>query len=157
VKRWLILAATLLAFAGPAGAVTPDEQLPDPALEARARSLSQQIRCVVCQNQTIDESDALLARDLRVILRERLAAGDTDKQAEDYLVARYGSYVMLKPPFQADTVALWLGPAAVLVFGGLGVGLYLRSRSRKAADQGPLGDEDEAELARLLKTDEAQA
>jgi cytochrome c-type biogenesis protein CcmH len=152
VRRLALLAATLLLLAGPAAAVTPDEQLPDPAQEARARALSQELRCVVCQNQTIDESDATLAHDLRVILRERIAAGDTDKQAEDYLVQRYGSYVMLRPPFQADTVALWLGPLAVLLLGGLGVGIYMRGRNPREA---ALDVADEADAARLLQTDEA--
>lgn len=154
MKRLLLIVLGLAMLAGPAGAVTPDEQLANPALEARARALGQQIRCVVCQNQTIDESDAMLAHDLRVILRERILAGDTDRQAEDFLVARYGSYVMLKPPLQADTLALWFGPAAVLVFGGLGVALYLRGRNRTAAED-VLAPGDEAELTRLLNKDEA--
>ncbi|HRX04273.1 MAG TPA: cytochrome c-type biogenesis protein CcmH, partial [Anaerolineae bacterium] len=89
----------------------PDEVLADPALEARARTLSQDLRCLVCQNQSIDDSNAPLARDLRIIVRERLSAGDTDKQVIDYLVTRYGNYVLLKPPLQADTLLLWIGPA----------------------------------------------
>jgi cytochrome c-type biogenesis protein CcmH len=149
VKRRLALASlVVVALAGPACAVTPDEQLKDPKLEARARALSQELRCVVCQNQSIDDSAAPLAHDLRVILRERLAAGDSDKQAVNYLVARYGDFVLLKPPFQADTWALWLGPLAVLLLGGAGVAFYMRGR---ALDKDlPFTPADEAELALLM-------
>jgi cytochrome c-type biogenesis protein CcmH len=148
MRRLALIAAATLALAGTARAVTPDEQLADPKLEARARALSQELRCVVCQNQSIDDSAAPLAHDLRMILRERLAAGDSDKQAVDYLVRRYGDFVLLRPPFQADTVALWLGPLAVLLLGGAGVGLYVRGRSR-GADM-PLSAADEAEATRLM-------
>jgi cytochrome c-type biogenesis protein CcmH len=148
MRRLVLIAAAGLALAGTARAVTPDEQLADPKLEARARALSQELRCLVCQNQSIDDSAAPLAHDLRVILRERLAAGDSDKQAVDYLVRRYGDFVLLRPPFQADTVALWLGPLAVLLLGGAGVGLYMRGRSRSADT--PLSAADEVEAARLM-------
>jgi cytochrome c-type biogenesis protein CcmH len=148
MRRLALIAAAALALAGTARAVTPDEQLADPKLEARARALSQELRCVVCQNQSIDDSAAPLAHDLRMILRERLAAGDSDKQAVDYLVRRYGDFVLLRPPFQADTVALWLGPLAVLLLGGAGVGLYVRGRSR-GADM-PLSAADEAEATQLM-------
>ena len=106
MRRLALIAATAVALAGSAMAVTTDEQLQDPRLEARARALSQELRCLVCQNQSIDDSAAPLAHDLRVILRERLAAGDSDRQAVDYLVARYGDFVLLRPPFQPDTWAL---------------------------------------------------
>ena len=132
--------------------MTPDEQLQDPKLEARARALSQELRCLVCQNQSIDDSAAPLAHDLRVILRERIAAGDSDKQAVDYLVRRYGDFVLLRPPFQADTWALWLGPLAVLLLGSAGAALYMRGRAR--AGETPLSPADEAEAARLMATDE---
>ncbi len=148
MRRRLILAAlAAVALAGPALAVTPDEQLKDPKLEARAREVSRELRCVVCQNQSIDDSEAPLAHDLRVILRERIAAGDTDAQAKAYLVARYGSFVLLKPPFEPETWALWLGPLLVLAIGGAGVAVYWRARS-----QGPehLSPADEAELAALM-------
>jgi len=148
MKRLALIAATALALAGSARAVTPDEQLADPKLEARARALSQELRCVVCQNQSIDDSAAPLAHDLRVILRERLAAGDSDKQAVDYLVRRYGDFVLLRPPFQADTVALWLGPLAVLLLGGAGAALYMRGRARAA--EAPLSAAEEAQAARLM-------
>jgi cytochrome c-type biogenesis protein CcmH len=152
VRRVLLSACAALALAGAARAVTPDEQLADPKLEARARALSQELRCLVCQNQSIDDSAAPLAHDLRVILRERIAAGDTDRQAVDYLVRRYGDFVLLRPPFQADTWALWLGPVAVLLLGGTGVALYVRARSRTA--EGALSVAEEAELARLLATED---
>jgi cytochrome c-type biogenesis protein CcmH len=151
MRRALLIAATALALAGPARAVTPDEQLPDPRLEARARAISQELRCLVCQNQSIDDSAAPLAHDLRVILRERIAAGDSDKQAVDYLVRRYGDFVLLRPPFQPDTWALWLGPLAVLLLGGAGVTLYMRGRSRTA--EAPLSAADEARATRLMGGD----
>jgi cytochrome c-type biogenesis protein CcmH len=145
--RRLALLITVLALAGPARAVTPDEQLKDPSLEARARAISQELRCVVCQNQSIDESEAPLAHDLRVILRERLAAGDSDEAAKAYLVKRYGNFVLLKPPFEPATWALWLGPPLILALGGAGVAMYWRAHAK-----GPqaLSAADEAELARLM-------
>ena len=152
MRRLALVTLAALALAAPARAVTPDEQLPDPRLEARARALSQELRCLVCQNQSIDDSNAPLAHDLRVILRERLAAGDTDAQSKAYLVTRYGDFVLLRPPFQPDTWALWLGPFAVLLAGGAGVALYVRGRSRAAAV--PLSAQDEAEAAALLTTEE---
>jgi cytochrome c-type biogenesis protein CcmH len=152
VRRFLLIAAAALALAGSARAVTPDEQLADPRLEARARALSQELRCLVCQNQSIDDSAAPLAHDLRVILRERIAAGDTDQQAKDYLVRRYGDFVLLRPPFQADTWALWLGPLAVLLLGGAGVALYMQGRAR--APEPPLSAADEAAAARLMTNGE---
>ena len=151
MRRLALIAALALSLAGPVLAVTPDEQLKDPALEARARALSQELRCVVCQNQSIDDSAAPLAHDLRVILRERIAVGDSDKQALGYLVARYGDFVLLKPPFQPDTWALWLGPLAVLLLGGAGVAVYMRGRAGRS--ESPLSAADEAEAARLLATD----
>jgi cytochrome c-type biogenesis protein CcmH len=149
----LLIAALVAAFAGPAAAVNPDEQLADPALEARAHAISKDLRCVVCQNQSIDDSDATLARDLRIILRERIAAGASDEEAVDFLVARYGSFVQLRPPVRTDTLVLWFGPLAVLLLGGVGVAVYMRGRSPVAAR--PLDAAEEAELARLMKNDEA--
>jgi cytochrome c-type biogenesis protein CcmH len=137
----------------PAFAVLPNEQLADPRLEARARALSSELRCVVCQNQTIDDSDADLAHDLRVLLRQRLKAGDTDQQAIAFIVNRYGDYVLLKPPFEAETLLLWLGPLLVLLAGGIGVVFYLRRR-RDAALPAMTADE-QARLDRLLKEDTA--
>lgn len=154
MRRLLALAVTFALLAGPAGAVNPDEQIPDPALEARALKLSKELRCVVCQNQSIDDSDATLARDLRIILRERISAGDTDKQAIDFIVARYGSFVQLDPPMRLDTLALWFGPLAVLLVGGIGAVLYMRGRS--PAQAAALTADEEAELASVLKSDEAR-
>ena len=145
-----LLLALLLAT--PAFAVLPHEQLKDPALEARARAISKELRCVVCQNQTIDESDATLAADLRMIVRERLVAGDSDAEVKAWIVARYGDYVLMRPPFRGETVLLWLGPALVLLLGGIGVVLYLRNR--RPADLA-LSAQEQAELDRLLKEDGA--
>ncbi len=153
MRRWLVLAAACAAFAGPAFAVNPDEQLADPALEARAHKLSRDLRCVVCQNQSIDDSDAALARDLRIILRERIAAGDSDDQAVGFLVERYGSFVQLRPPLRWDTVLLWFGPLLVLLAGGVGAVIYIRGQG--AARASALTPAEEAEAAQLLKTGEA--
>ncbi len=143
-----LLAALLLVLAVPAAAVLPSEQLKDPALEGRARTVSAQLRCVVCQNQSIDDSDAPLAHDLRVIVRERITAGDSDAQAIQYLVDRYGHYVLLKPPFERATWLLWLGPALVLVAGGAAIALFLRRRA--GATDAELDAAEQAEVARLL-------
>ena len=121
-------AVALSLLAVPALAVQPDEILKDPALESRARALSQELRCMVCQNQSIDESDAPLAKDLRVLVRERLTAGDSDKQVMDFLVTRYGEFVLLKPRFNAHTLLLWLAPFAVLFAGAIGLIVFLRRR-----------------------------
>ena len=126
------LALTALAWAAPAHAVQPDEMLPDPALEARARNLSRELRCMVCQNQSIDDSDAPLARDLRILVRDRLKAGDEDRQVLDFLTARYGDFVLLKPRFTFETAALWGTPAVLLLLGGLGLVVFLRRRSPAA-------------------------
>ena len=146
----LLALIVALMLATPAFAVLPHEQLKDPALEARARAISKELRCVVCQNQTIDESDATLAADLRMIVRERLVAGDSDAEVKAWIVARYGDYVLMRPPFRGETVLLWLGPALVLLLGGIGVVLYLRNR--RPADLA-LSAQEQAELDRLLKED----
>jgi cytochrome c-type biogenesis protein CcmH len=147
--RRLLLAATLLTAVGTAAyAVEPSERLADPALEARARALSQELRCLVCQNQSIDESNADLAHDLRVLLRKRLAAGDTDKQALDYIVARYGVFVLLYPPFEPTTYLLWLTPPMLVL--GIGALLVIRSRRRLDSRLPPLTQEERARAAMLL-------
>ncbi len=144
-----------LLLAGQARAVMPDEQLADPKLEARARAIGGELRCVVCQNQTIDDSDAPLARDLRIILRQRLTAGDSDRQAIAYIVERYGTFVLLEPPFDGQTLILWLGPLAALAAGGAGVALYLRRRGRAALTApAPLSEAEQAELDEILRADE---
>ena len=154
MKRFLLAVAAAALLAAPVAAVTPDEQLSNPAQEARAQVLSRTLRCVVCQNQSIDDSNAPLAHDLRVILRERIAAGDSDDQAVAYLVQRYGDFVRLNPPLRGDTLALWFGPLAVLLLGGAGVALYLRGRMSGALP--PLDAADEAELAKLMASKEAE-
>ncbi len=127
-----------LAPLTPALAVQPDEMLKDPALEARARALSSELRCMVCQNQSIDDSDATLARDLRILLRERIAAGDSDDAVVDFLVARYGEFILLKPRFNPHTLILWLAPVAVLVIGAfVVVGLFRRRSAKASADLDP--------------------
>jgi cytochrome c-type biogenesis protein CcmH len=139
----------MLAAGSPAFAVQPDEVLPDPALEARARALSQELRCLVCQNQSIDDSDALLARDLRVLLRERLKNGDSDKQVLDFLVARYGEFVLLRPPFNWHTMLLWLAPGLLLVTGGLVLFVAGRRRSRATLTEPALTPAETARLQRI--------
>jgi cytochrome c-type biogenesis protein CcmH len=129
---WLVV-ATLLVATMPCRAVLPEEMLQDAALEARARALSQDLRCVVCQNQSIDDSNAPLAHDLRVLLRERLQSGDSDQQALDFIVARYGNFVLLKPPIHWNTLLLWSGPFLVLLIAGLGFGHYVRRSAAKFA------------------------
>jgi cytochrome c-type biogenesis protein CcmH len=134
--RWIsvFLFAIALAAASPAFAVQPDEILPDPGLESRARMLSRELRCMVCQNQSIDDSDAPLARDLRLLVRERLTAGDSDTQVLDFLTARYGQFVLLKPRFGWDTALLWLAPAGVLLIGACGLAALLRRRRASPVD-----------------------
>jgi cytochrome c-type biogenesis protein CcmH len=144
-----------MTLAGPARAVLPGEQLSDPRLEARARAIGAQLRCLVCQNQSIDDSDAALASDLRIILRERLVAGDTDRQAIDFIVRRYGHYVLLNPPFEPQTLLLWLGPAVVLAAGGVWVALMARGRVGVVGPAAPLTPEEREQLARRLDAESA--
>jgi cytochrome c-type biogenesis protein CcmH len=153
VLRGLVLGA-VLAGAASAFAVTPDEILPDPELEARARALSHELRCMVCQNQSIDDSDAPLAHDLRVLVRERLKAGDTDGQVIDFLVARYGEFVLLRPRFEWHTAPLWLAPIGLLVVGGITLLVAVRRRraaTAKPETPAPLSKGEQARLAELTK------
>jgi cytochrome c-type biogenesis protein CcmH len=146
--------ALLLALMLPriVGAVAVDPPLEDPTLEARAQALFLDLRCLVCQNQSISDSNADLARDLRAIVRERIAAGDSDEEARNFLVDRYGDWVLLQPPVKKETWILWFGPLALLGFaGGLGVGLYRRREAKEAAAQ-PL-DADEKEQLKSLMDD----
>jgi cytochrome c-type biogenesis protein CcmH len=130
-----------------AHAVQPSEMLADPALESRARALSTELRCMVCQNQSIDDSDAPLAADIRVLLRERIAAGDSDAQVMDFFVARYGEFILLKPRFNAHTAVLWITPFAVLVLGA-GVAVFAMRR-RRSTEAAPLDAEEQEALRRL--------
>jgi cytochrome c-type biogenesis protein CcmH len=150
--RRALHALTIVAMlAAPAYAVQPDEVMSDPAKEARARALSREYRCMVCQNQSIDDSDAPLARDLRLLVRERIAAGDTDAQVTDFLVARYGEFVLLKPRVSRETLLLWLLPPAVLAGGILALWLHLRRRRSGGRDDAlTLTPEEEAKIERLL-------
>ncbi|HLL29062.1 MAG TPA: cytochrome c-type biogenesis protein [Xanthobacteraceae bacterium] len=140
------LIASLSLFSA-AFAVEPDEILADPALEARARALSKSLRCMVCQNQSIDDSNAPLARDLRILLRERIKSGESDEEVREFLVSRYGEFVLLEPPFNGRTLVLWALPFAGLALGGIALFLALR-RSRIA--ESPLSAEEKQRLQRLL-------
>ena len=139
----------LLLWVGAAGAVQPDEQLADPGLERRAREISVGLRCLVCQNQSIDDSDAPLARDLRILVRQRLQAGDSDAGVRDYLVARYGDFILLRPPFGATTLLLWLTPVIVLVAGGAVALTWARRVAPPGAEA--LTVDEEERVARMLR------
>jgi cytochrome c-type biogenesis protein CcmH len=150
----LLLAAPVIAsVVSPAMAVDPSEMLDDPVLEQRARDLSAEIRCVVCQNESIDSSNAEIAHELRVLVRERLVAGDSDREVLDYLVARYGDFVLLRPPVKPATYLLWFGPFIVLLLGALGVFVYFRHLRAAAAMPPPLSAEEEARVQRMLAED----
>ena len=147
MRRLALLLFAAFLFAAPAFAVEPDEVLTDAALEARARALSKTLRCMVCQNQSIDDSNAPLARDLRILVRERLKSGDSDAQVREYLVARYGEFVLLEPRISLHTVALWAAPGFVLVLGLLGIALWIRRRATAAPS--PLTNEEKQRLSKL--------
>ena len=150
IRALALLLALLIA--APAWAVEPDEMLADPLQEARAREVGQELRCLVCQNQSIDDSNAPLARDLRILVRERIKAGDSNAQVMDFVVARYGDYVRLRPPMRTETYALWFGPVLVLA-AAMGA-LFLGLRRRKAAARtAPLDAEERARLDKILKGD----
>ncbi len=149
----LLALLLMLAAVPPVHAVQPDEVLPDPRLEARARSISAGLRCLVCQNQSIDDSNAPLARDLRLLVRERLTAGDSDKAVVDYVVQRYGEFVLLQPPFNGGTLLLWLAPALLLV--GAGILAYRQfqgrnSRPTSGIDAAPLSAEEMRRLDEIV-------
>jgi cytochrome c-type biogenesis protein CcmH len=153
----LALAAAALAAPPAALAVQPDEVLEDPALETRAREISSELRCLVCRNESIDDSNAELARDLRLLVRERLVAGDSDDEVVTYLVDRYGEYVLLRPTFSAGNLVLWLGGPALLVLGGVASFLYVRrARPEAAARAAPLSAEEQARLDALLEEEAAE-
>ncbi|RLK10501.1 cytochrome c-type biogenesis protein [Ruegeria conchae] len=150
MKRLLLI---VLLIASPVLAVQPDEVLDDPALEARARDISTGLRCLVCRNESIDESNAELARDLRILLRERLVAGDTDQEAVEFIVDRYGEYVLLKPTTTGANLMLWLaGPIMLLIAAGMGWSfLRKRSRHQQAAHSDALTDEEQERLRQILE------
>jgi len=149
-RHWasVLLAGLLVLSASGAFAVQPDEMLPDPAQEARARHISQELRCLVCQNQSIDDSEAPLARDLRLLVRERIKAGDSNAAIRKFLVARYGEFVLLKPPFAWNTVLLWLLPFIALL-GGV-IGIVLAGRRKTAMPPAPLSEDEQRALDRVL-------
>ncbi len=151
MRRFLATVLLAFAFAGPAKAVQPSEMLDDPALEQRARELSAGLRCMVCQNQSIDDSDAELARDLRVLVRERIAAGESDDEVIDYIVSRYGEFVLLQPRFSSRNALLWATPALLLAFGG-GFLLLQALRRKRGARTPPaaLTPEEQARLDDIL-------
>ena len=150
----ILFVLTVIFAASAARAVQPDEIMSDPVKESRARDLSRELRCMVCQNQSIDDSEAPLARDLRLLVRERIAAGDSDAQVIDFLVVRYGEFVLLKPRLKPHTLLLWLLPPLALAGGGLALWMHSRRRSRSAAaeDQSlvKLTSEEETRLQRLI-------
>src|ERR1700727_2187561 len=148
----LVFLLGLMIGAAPAQAVQPNEMLNDPVLESRARALSAELRCMVCQNQSIDDSDAPLARDIRLLIRERIGQGESNDAVRAYLVSRYGDFILLKPPFKPETLLLWLSPVLVLGLGG-GAALFANRRAPRATPR--LSAEEEARLAAL--TDDASS
>jgi cytochrome c-type biogenesis protein CcmH len=139
-----------LAMPGAASAVQPDEMLKDPVLESRARDLSRELRCMVCQNQSIDDSEAPLARDLRLLVRERLTKGDSDQQVLSFLVSRYGEFVLLRPPLEWHTLLLWGVPPLALLAGTIGLFIMSRRRQRVSAETDPLSSDEEKRLSTLV-------
>ena len=151
MQRFLAIAFVLAALGlSAAHAVLPDEVMSDPAREARARNLSRELRCMVCQNQSIDDSEAPLARDLRLLVRERIAAGDSDTQVVDFLVARYGEFVLLKPRFEWHNALLWLTPAIALLAGAIAMVAAIRRRRIATPAAAPLSADEERRLAEMI-------
>ncbi len=149
MRRFLLL-VTFIVLNAAAYAVEPDEILKDPALEARARSISAELRCLVCQNQSIDDSHAPLARDLRLLVRDRLKAGESDTQIRQYLVERYGEFILLKPRVAADTIILWGAPFLALLLSGFFVWRAAQRRGALLRSDAPLTDDEKAHLDRIL-------
>lgn len=149
LASWLLISAVIIV---PAAAVEPDEVMADPRLEARARNLSSELRCLVCQNQSIDDSNAPLARDLRLIVRERLKAGDSDERIMGYVVARYGTFVLLRPPVERSTLLLWATPILLLAFAGLLLARKWRTPAATEVPLVPLSADEVIRLERLTKS-----
>lgn len=150
IRALVILVGLLTAM--PSHAVQPDEILDDPVLEQRAREISKEVRCLVCRNESIDDSSAGLARDLRLLVRERILAGDTDGEVKRFLVERYGEFVLLNPPFNLGNLVIWLSGPVVLLLGAMGAAVYLRGqRKEPAVPESPLTPEEKAEVERLLR------
>ena len=157
--RLILPLLAVLMLAAPVGAVDPQEVLTDPLLEKRARSISLGLRCVVCQNQSIDDSDAQLARDLRLLVRDRLTEGDSAQEVVDYIVSRYGDFVLLRPPVKGVTYALWFGPILIALLGLLGLILYFRRQKAAIAapiQESPLSDDERQRLDSYLEKDADQ-
>ncbi|MDQ0394538.1 cytochrome c-type biogenesis protein [Labrys monachus] len=150
--RRLLPALLLVLLALPALAVQPDEMLADPALEARARALSAELRCMVCQNESIDDSDAPLAKDLRLLVRDRIRAGESDAAVKAFLVSRYGDFILLKPPLEWRTVALWTAPFLLLLAGGAGI--VIAARTRRPSTPEGLTEAERASVEEILKRQE---
>lgn len=146
----LISSLFLMLAATAAFAIQPDEMLQDPKLEARARSIDQELRCLVCQNENIDDSDADLAHDLRVLVRKRVMAGDSNAEVKQYIVARYGNYVLLKPPFNPETYLLWFGPLLLLLGAGAVAVIYIRQARTATPAAAPLSADEAARIAALM-------
>jgi cytochrome c-type biogenesis protein CcmH len=142
---WLAIASIFVQEA-----LAQEAQLADPAMEQRARDLSKVIRCVVCQSQSVADSDADIAQELRVLIREQIAAGKSDQEIRDYLVARYGDFVLFDPPFKGSTYVLWLGPFAILVLAAIGVGIFFRRRAQEPARARELNADEHSRVERLL-------
>jgi len=152
-KTFLLGALLTLFMAMPVLAVEPGEILKDPALEARAREVGRELRCLVCQNQSIDDSDADLARDLRVLVRDRIVAGDSNAEVIDYVVSRYGDFVLLNPPFKLKTYVLWFGPAAFIIFGVFILIMFYRRKAAPGEIPQALSDAEKEKLSRLMDED----
>ncbi len=149
--RRLLLTLCIALLPSLAMAVQPDEILPDAKQESRAREISAELRCLVCQNQSIDDSDAGLARDLRLLVRERIKAGDSNDQVREFLVQRYGDFILLKPPFKTETLLLWFTPAAVLVVGAFALFAFARRRRVEVAAEKTLSEAEQSKLKALLE------
>lgn len=160
MKKLMIVLAAVVALSTPALAVDPDEVLDDPVLEQRAREVSKDLRCVVCQNQSIDDSDSGIAKKMRVLVRDRISQGDSNQEVKDYLVSRYGDFVLLKPPVKAKTLILWFGPAVMVVIGLIGIIFYYRRRAKEKPENAgakPLSPQEKARLEALLKEEGNQS